>query len=32
MQLPLEIVFRNLERSPAIEAKVRARAEKLDHY
>lgn len=32
MQLPLKVVFRNLEPSPAIEAKVRERAEKLDIY
>ena len=32
MKLPLEITFRNLESSPAIEAKVRERAEKLDQY
>ncbi len=32
MKLPLEIVFRNLEPSPAIEAKVRERAEKLESF
>lgn len=32
MQLPLQITFRNLDRSEAIEAKVRERAEKLDQY
>ena len=32
MQLPLQITFRNLGRSEAIEAKVRERAEKLDKY
>ena len=32
MKLPLEIVFRNLEPSPAIEAKVRERADKLDTF
>ena len=31
MQLPLEITFRNLERSEALESKIRQRAEKLDH-
>lgn len=32
MKLPLQITFRNLERSDAIEAKIRERAEKLDIY
>ena len=32
MQLPLQITFRNLDRSDAIEAKVRGRAEKLQRY
>jgi len=32
MKLPLEIVFRNLKPSPAIETKVRERAEKLDTF
>lgn len=32
MKLPLQIVFRNLDPSAAIEAKVRERAEKLDHF
>ena len=32
MKLPLEIVFRNLEPSDAIEAKVRERADKLDSF
>ncbi len=32
MQLPLEITFRNMEPSDAVEAKVRERAEKLDHF
>ncbi len=32
MQLPLQITFRNLDRSEAIEAKVRERAEKLDQF
>ena len=32
MQLPLQITFRNLDASEAVEAKIRARAEELDHY
>jgi ribosomal subunit interface protein len=32
MQLPIQITFRNLDRSEAIEAKIRERAEKLDTY
>lgn len=32
MKLPLQIVFRNMARSDAIEAKVRERADKLDRY
>lgn len=32
MQLPLQIVFRNLEWTEAIAVKVRERAEKLDQY
>lgn len=32
MQLPLQITFRNLERSDAIEAKVRERADELDQF
>jgi ribosomal subunit interface protein len=32
MQLPLEITFRNMERSEALENKVRERAEKLDRF
>lgn len=32
MQLPIQITFRNLDRSEAIEAKIRERAEKLDQY
>jgi ribosomal subunit interface protein len=32
MKLPLQIVFRNLDPSDAIEAKVRERAEKLEHF
>lgn len=32
MQLPLQITFRNLDRSEAIEAKVRERAESLERF
>ena len=32
MQLPLEIAFQNLDPSPAIEAEIRKRAEKLDRF
>lgn len=32
MKQPLEIIFRNLEPSEAVEAKVRERAEKLEHF
>jgi ribosomal subunit interface protein len=32
MELPLQITFRNLGRSEAIEGKIRERAEKLDQY
>lgn len=32
MKMPLQIAFRNLERSEAVEAKIRERAEKLDTY
>ncbi|BAU48418.1 raiA ribosome-associated inhibitor A [Sulfurifustis variabilis] len=32
MKLPLQIVFRNLDPSDAIEAKVRERAERLERY
>jgi ribosomal subunit interface protein len=32
MQLPLQITFRNLDRSEATEAKVRARAENLEKF
>jgi ribosomal subunit interface protein len=32
MQIPLEIVFHNLDRSPAVEAAVRERAAKLEHF
>jgi ribosomal subunit interface protein len=32
MQLPLQITFRNMQPSAAVEAKVRERAEKLDKF
>lgn len=32
MQLPLQITFRNIESSPAVEAKIRERAAELDRY
>lgn len=32
MQQPIQIAFRNLERSPAIEAKILERAQKLDEF
>jgi ribosome-associated translation inhibitor RaiA len=32
MQTPLQITFRNMEHSDAVEARVRELAEKLDHY
>lgn len=32
MQLPLQITFRNLDASAAVEAKIRARAKELDGY
>jgi len=32
MQIPLLITFRNLDRSPVVEASVREHAEKLDKY
>jgi ribosomal subunit interface protein len=32
MQLPIQITFRNFDRSEAVEAKIRERAEKLDRY
>jgi len=32
MQLPLQITFHNLDRSEAVEAKIRERAEKLELY
>ena len=32
MQIPLKITFRNMDRSDAVEAKIRERAEKLDRF
>lgn len=32
MQIPLQVTFRNLERSPAVEAEVRTHAERLDKF
>ena len=32
MQIPLEIVFHNVDRSPAVEAAVRERVEKLERF
>ncbi|MGF7213014.1 ribosomal subunit interface protein [Skermanella aerolata] len=32
MQIPLEISFKNLDASPAIEARIREKAEKLDRF
>ena len=32
MRLPLQITFRNLPRSEAVERAIRERAERLDHY
>jgi ribosome-associated translation inhibitor RaiA len=32
MQTPLEISFHNMERSEAVEAKIRQRVEKLEKY
>lgn len=32
MQIPLQITFRNLDRSPALEAEVRGHAERLDKF
>ena len=32
MQLPLQITFRDMEPSPAVEAKIREKAEKLDRF
>lgn len=32
MQVPLEIVFHNVDRSPAVEAAVRERADKLEQF
>jgi ribosome-associated translation inhibitor RaiA len=32
MQLPLQITFRHMDPSPALEARIRQRAEELDHF
>lgn len=32
MELPLQITFRNMQRSDVVEAKIRSRAEKLEKY
>ena len=32
MQIPLQITFRNLDRSEAVEAKVRERVAELEHF
>ena len=32
MQIPLQVTFRNLKRSPAVEAQVRTHAERLDKF
>jgi cold shock CspA family protein/ribosome-associated translation inhibitor RaiA len=32
MQIPLEILFRNMDPSPTVEAAIRERAEKLDRF
>ena len=32
MQLPLQITFRHMEPSPALEARIRQRAEELDQF
>jgi ribosomal subunit interface protein len=32
MKLPLEITFRNMDASDALEADIRSKAEKLDHF
>lgn len=32
MQLPLEITFRHMEPSPAVEARIREKADKLDRF
>jgi ribosomal subunit interface protein len=32
MQLPLQIAFRNMESSPAVETRIRERVARLDHY
>ena len=32
MQIPLQITFRHMEESPALEAKIREKASKLEHF
>lgn len=32
MQLPLQITFRHMEASPALEARIRQRADELEHF
>jgi ribosomal subunit interface protein len=32
MQLPLQITFKNMDPSPAVEAKIREKVAKLDHF
>jgi len=32
MEVPLQVIFHNVDRSDAVEAKVRERAEKLEKY
>ena len=32
MRIPMEITFRHMEPSPALEERIRAKAEKLDHF
>lgn len=32
MQIPLQITFQNMDPSPAVAARIREKARKLDHY
>ena len=32
MQIPLQISFKNMDPSPAVEARIRAEAKKLDRF
>ena len=32
MQVPLQITFRHMDSSPALEARIRQRAEELEHF